>query len=357
MIRLHTRYVFRRFLGFFALCLLSAVFMFLVIDLVGNSKIWLDRQPREVYAYYLNYLPHIVYLILPVALLLASVFAVGQLAKNLEITALKAAGVSLLRILSPILLFGLLVTAIMFHFGNTLLPESNHRRFQINEPKTPEGEAGDPMEKFNFVFTGSDHTLYYFEYYSAHRKSGQRVTLMREEKGRIVKRYDAQGMDWDLDGWKLENGTSRSFEKGAVVTESFKTLKLKLADKPEDLIYNRIYPDEMTLKELEKRIAVLKRSGEPTRVFETQRLFRFSSPFVNLFMVVIGISLAAGTVKAGLARNFGLALLITFLYYVALRVGLVMGENGSLTPAEGAWLGNALFAPFGLFLLWRASRT
>ena len=110
------------------------------------------------------------------------------------------------------------------------------------------------------------------------------------------------------------------------------------------------------MAEIDKRIAILRRSGESARVLETQRHFRFSSSIVNLFMVLIGAAMSVHTIKSGLARNFGIALLITFLYYVALRFGLVMGENGTLEPQIAAWLGNLLFAPLALFLMWRAAR-
>ena len=144
--KIYTRLVLGNFLGLLLLCVSSALVVFLAVDFVGNSKVWLARPAKDVQTYYLNFIPHMLYLISPVALLLASVFSVGNMAKHLELVALRAAGISIWRILAPILLFGALASAGMFWFEDAVLPDANHRRFQINEPKTQEDQGGDPLE-------------------------------------------------------------------------------------------------------------------------------------------------------------------------------------------------------------------
>lgn len=356
--KLYTRHVLGSFLGLLLLCLSSALVVFLAVDFVGNSKVWLARPREDVYTYYVNFIPHILYLVSPVALLLASVFSVGNMARHLELVALRAAGIPIWRILAPILAVGALASGVMFWFQDRILPDANHRRFQINEPKTSDDRGGDPMEKFNFVYTSSDGKIVFFDYYSGHRKSGQGVTVLDHPKGGdLAMRIDAKSIAWDSLGWILREGNRREFPEGGFVSAPFKELRFpEFADRPADLLDDRVHHEEMGVQEIEKRIAILRRTGEPTRELETQRHFRFSSSLVNFFMALIGAAMSVHTIKTGLARNFGIALLITFLYYVALRLGLVMGENGTLDPLAGAWFGNMLFAPLGLFLMWRAAR-
>jgi lipopolysaccharide export system permease protein len=347
------------FLGLLLLTVACSMAIFVVIDFVGNSKIWLARAPKDVAEYYLEYLPHILYLVLPISMLLASVFSVGNMARHLEIVALRAAGIPVTRIIAPILCFGLLASGVMFWFENSILPDANHRRYEINEPKSQDGDqGGDPLEKFNYLFTASDGMVVYFDFYSGHRDNGQGVTALYQPKhGPLEMRIDARTLAWEKDRWVLRDGTKRTFRDGMLEAKPFKELPFpEFKDKPKDLLDDRSYPEEMGMQELDRRIAILRRTGEPSRVLETERHFRFSSSLVNLFMALIGTAMSLHTVKSGLARNFGVALLITFLYYVALRMGLVMGQNGSLSPVVGAWLGNLIFAPLGFFLLWRASR-
>lgn len=356
--KIYLRHVLGSFLSLFLLSLFSGVAIFLAVDFVGNTKTWLARPSEDVRTYYLNFLPHILYLVFPVALLLGAVFSVGNLARHLELVAMRAAGLSIWRILSPILACGALASAGMYWFSDAVLPDANYRRFQINEPKTPDDKGGDPQEKFNFAYTASDGTTLFFDYYSGHRRIGQGVAVISHPRGKgIALRIDAKSMAWDSLGWILRDGTRRTFGEGGLRAETFRERRFpEFSDRPADLLDDRVHHEEMSLREIDRRIAILRRSGESARVLETQRGFRLSSSLVNFFMVLIGAAMSVHTIKSGLARNFGIALLITFLYYVSLRIGLVMGENGTLSPTVGAWFGNLLFAPLGLVLLWRAAR-
>lgn len=357
--KLYVRHVLGAFLGLLLLCIGCIVAVFVVIDFVGSSKTWLTRTPKEVIGYYLDYLPHIVYLISPIAILLASVFSIGNLSRHLELVALRAAGISISRIIAPILILGALISGFMYWFVDKVLPDANHRRYEISEPKSQDGESGgDPLEKFNYLYTASDGMIVYFDFYTGHKNTGQGVTVIRQPKhGPIESRIDARGMAWEKNHWVLRDGTRRDFKDGKLTAKTFAEAPFpEFQDPPKDLLDDRSYPEEMGIKELERRIAILKRSGENPRVLETERHFRLSSCLVSLFMALIGTAMSVNTIKAGLARNFGIALLITFLYYVALRLGLVMGQNGSLPPLTGAWLGNLLFAPLGFVLWWKAAR-
>jgi len=358
-VKIYTRHVLGGFLGLLFLCIACIVVIFVVIDFVGNSKTWLATPPKAVAGYYLDYLPHILYLITPIAILLASVFSIGNLARHLELVALRAAGIPVTRIIAPVLLFGVLISGFMYWFVDRVLPDANHRRYQINEPKSQDGDSGgDPLEKFNYLYTASDGMVLYFDFYTGHKNSGQGVTVIRQPKhGGIETRIDARALAWSKDHWVLKDGTRREFKDGKLDAKPFTEARFpEFKDAPKDLLDDRSYPEEMGMQELDRRIAILKRTGENARVLETERHFRFSSSLVSLFMALIGAAMSVNTLKSGLARNFGIALLITFLYYVALRLGLVMGQNGSLSPLVGAWLGNLLFAPLGFFLWWKAAR-
>lgn len=356
--KIFTRHILGSFLGLFLLCVGAALIVFLAVDFVGNSKVWLARPASDIRTYYLNYIPHILYLIFPISLLLAAVFSVGNMARHLELVALRSAGISIWRILAPILFCGLIASAGMFWFEDAVMPDANHKRFQINEPKTNEDKGGDPLEKFNYIYTASDGKVFFFDYYSGHRKTGQGVTVIGHPRnGDINLRIDSKTLSWDSLGWLLKEGTRREFTPEGLKATPFQEQRFaEFTDRPQDLLDDRVHHDEMSLEEIDRRIAILRRSGESARVLETQRQFRFSSSLVNFIMVLIGAAMSVHTIKTGLARNFGIALLITFLYYVALRMGLVMGENGTLSPMVGAWFGNLLFAPLGFILLWRAAR-
>src|SRR5690606_7702258 len=225
--KIHSRHVIRGFLGLLLLCICSIVAVFVVVDFVGNTKVWLARPVEDVYRYYYDFLPHILYLILPIAVLLAAVFSVGNMSRHLEIVALRAAGVSVARILSPILISGLVISGCMFWFEDAVLPDANHRRYQINEPKSQDGnQGGDPLEKFNFLYTASDGTILYFDFYSGHKKTGQGITVLSQPRqSPLEMRIDARSLAWDSAGWVLRDGTRRTFGPGTLDALTFKELR------------------------------------------------------------------------------------------------------------------------------------
>jgi lipopolysaccharide export system permease protein len=355
--KIYTRHVLKGFLGLFLLVFVSAMAIFLIIDFVGNSRVWLTRPPEERTIYYLNYLPYIAYLICPIALLLAAVFSVGNLAKHLELVALRSAGVSVTRILAPVFWVGLILSGVMFLLQDRILPDANHRRFQIQEPGSGMFDGSDPRERSNYLYTSENGTLVYFQFYSGQRRTGSVVTALQLKDGEPVLRLDAAQVQWKDSVWVFQAGTLRAFHGDSVAATRFDEHRLPgFNDNPDDLLDERVYPDEMSQAELARRIAVLRRNGEPSHGLQTHWHFRVASALVNLLMAVIGAMLAANAVRSGLARNFGIGLLITFLYYVALRLGLVMGENGGLTPWVAAWFGNLIFFPLAIGLWWKAAR-
>jgi lipopolysaccharide export system permease protein len=96
------RYTFFRMLGITVFVLGVLIFIFIVIDFSENSDDFTDKGATLVDifgVYYLNYIPEIIRLVTPVAIFVACLYLTGQMADRLEITALKAAGVSLYRLL------------------------------------------------------------------------------------------------------------------------------------------------------------------------------------------------------------------------------------------------------------------
>ncbi len=357
--KLYARHVFRGFAGLFLLVFLSSIVVYVVIDFVGNSREWLTRSPQERVTYYLNYLPYIAYLVCPISLLLAAVFSVGNLARHFELVALRAVGVPMSRIIAPVLWSGLFLGAVMFVLQDRVLPDANQKRFRIQEPGTGMFDAGgDPRERSEFLYTASDGTILYFQRYSGVTRTGQTVTALRIRDGAPELRVDAQRLEWsDSTGWTFYEGRRRAFSGDSVEMEYFPSWSLPgFVDPPEELLDTRVHPDEMSMAELSRRITVLQRTGEPSHVLRTHWHFRIASAAVNPVMAVLGALLAVGTVRSGLARNFGVGLLVTFLYYVALRMGLVMGESGGVNPVFAAWFGNLLFLPVAIWMWWKASR-
>lgn len=410
-----SRYLVLHFLKMFLLVLLGAVFMFIVIDFVGNIRTWLARDLLDAKAYYLAYLPYIVYLVTPVALFIGVVASVGNMSRHLEIVAIQQSGRSPFRALVPVFLVGALVTAFSFYLDAKVLPDANHSRYKIMEPMSQQRKDPRIRDKRDFVYISGDKTSWFMRSYGGATKMGRDVVLLIYRDGDLYERFDARRLRWiepdtvfakasgetentattgrkpanrlKLDSireksaanrdsekispagtivaiepgyWRFEDGYERTFLKdGTVETRHFvrESLKGKTSLLPEDFLDERQRGDEMDAKTILRKIEVQKRSGENTSKLETAYYFKFSGSMMNFIVLLIGAALAHRFNRnGGLSQKFGLGILLVFSYYVVIRIGLKMGENGALYPVLGAWIGHIVFATIALWVLYRSFR-
>ncbi|MCL2283779.1 MAG: LptF/LptG family permease [Fibromonadales bacterium] len=344
----------------FTLILVGSVLVFIIIDFVGNIKMWLSREMGQVAEYYLNFLPYIVYLVSPVAIMLTAIASVGAMARHLEISAMHGAGKGPFRILLPVLVSGIVATAILFVIGEELLPDANYRRLEITETRIEQRKNPRIKEKHQFVFIGSDHSDWYFKYYNGISKKGDRVSLVLQNNGKPIARYDAKSIEWGDSSWVLFNGWARFFTPdGGLNAYEFKKMNIgkQTSVLPEDIINERQSHEEMNTKQISRRIEILRRSGEDTDKMQTQLHFKYSGPVTALVTLIIALSLSHKYRRGGsLSHQFGIGIILTFSYYIVIRVGVQMGENGILEPWLGAWIGHIIYGTIGLAMLLRSFR-
>ena len=353
-------YLLGNFLKSFILISVGSILVFIIIDFVGNIKMWLLRGLEQTWEYYLNYLPYIIYLVSPVAIMLTAIASVGAMARHLEISAMQGAGKSPLRILLPILVAGIVITALLFGMGETILPDANNRRLEIAETRIEQRKNPRIKEKSQFVFIGSDHSDWYFKRYSGITKKGDNISLVLQNGGKPIARYDAKSIEWRDTSWFLFNGWARYFSpEGDLSAYKFKTMDIKKQTSvlPEDIINERQSHEEMNTKQISRRIEILRRSGEDTKKMETQLHFKFSGPITAMVTLIIALSLSHKYSRSGaLSHQFGIGIIMTFSYYIVVRVGLQMGENGLLEPWLGAWIGHIIYGSAAIAMLFKSFR-
>jgi lipopolysaccharide export system permease protein len=191
-------------------------------------------------------------------------------------------------------------------------------------------------------------------YYNAADSSANKISIQEYEGVFIVHRIDAKVMYWRGKGWQAINGYERAFQGESESAVPFDTLRLpQLSFTPEVLTKVQKDPEEMSYRELEKFIAeVANNGGDPQRWYVDLHL-KIAFPFTSFIIVLFGAPLAAGRVRSGGAVGVALTLMITFLYFGMIKTGQSLGQNGSLPPLLGAWLGNVIFFTGGMFVLSR----
>lgn len=356
--RILDAYLLRRISKPLILVFVAFVGIFILVDLFDHAHTFIDNRVAiaTVLSYYAHYLPLIVVLTMPVAMLLATLLSIGGLARKHEVMAMKGSGLSLYRMLAPIFVLSLLLSLGSMLVAETLLPPATTRRLQIEEEhlKRRPGE----VHRRNVLYVCQDGAVFLARRFNTRRLLLEGVTIEEfNEELRPVRRIDAESGRWTDGAWVLERGQIRTFSESGEDAAPFDSHTLRRpAPSPTDLRSRRLEPDEMGYRELRAYIARLAASGSDPGDLAVQLQLKIAFPFITLIMTMIGAPLAAGARRTGFALSFAAALAISFLYYGLLQVGQVLGRQGMLPPTLGAWIGNIVFAGIGIWLMLKAPK-
>lgn len=352
------RYLLRKFTAILIFALIAMITVFVAVNYVENTDRFIDRKvPSDVIMrYYLHFIPHIITLTLPVDVLLAALFSIGSLARFNEITAIKASGVSLFRLLTPLLIAGALISLANFWISENIVPNAN--RIKTDLWKTYVERSSSQRR-----ISGNDVNLYdpggvkvVMDRFDKTIMTAFQISIQEFQQQTLRSRIDAQEAVWDSARqiWILRSVTRRSFEGQTEKMEFIPELeKNDLFFTLEDILKGERHPDEMNYRELATFIQKLKLSGSRTERWEVDYHLKYAYPLTCLVMVLFGAPIAAGRKKSGAGINIFLTLVICFAYWICIQTFRYMGYNQTLTPIEAAWIPNILFGSISLFLFLR----
>lgn len=358
--RIHDRYILKGFWRNLALGLIAFTVIYITVDISEEIDNFLDHNARvvDIISYYLFNIPWIIVLILPVSILLSTIFSLGRLSRENELTAFIASGTSLVRVATPILISAFFISLLSIAFGEFVVPKSNRRSERIMLVNIEKKKKRDSFRyKTNLHYQGENDRVYVADKYDLQMNVLVNVIIHEYEGASIRRRIDAKKAFWDGEKWVFVEGVIREFKGEAETITTFDRIAMaELPEKPDDLAKEEIAPEEMNYMELREYIDKVRRGGGPVDKYLVDLHFKFSFPFTSLIFAVIGAALSSAKRKPSLATGFGLTLFISFTYYGILRIGQALGHSAAIQPMLGAWIGNIIFIMIGGVLLFRANR-
>lgn len=357
--RILDRYLLREFLTYLALGLLGFICIFTVVDVIDKIDIFLDHHAPGILIarYYLYRAPETIVQVMPVALLLATFLALGQLNKYGELTAMRSGGLSLLRILAPV--FGVACCAVVVSLvlGEIVVPRANRERDRIYEEQIQRLSKGPATERVDVTYLGGDGRIYFMRLYVVPEKRMHEVSVQQFRRGELVMRVDAAEATWNGRCWVFSSGTMRTFKGEEEQARPFDRIELpSIAEAPENFARESRRPDQMNYVELRAHIVKLRASGARVANYLVDLNMKLAFPLINLIIILIGAPVATRLRATSAALGFGLSVSISFAYYAFMQSGKALGHNGALPPYLAAWLGDIVFGSVGLVMTARAQR-
>jgi lipopolysaccharide export system permease protein len=354
------RYLVREFLSFAGVGLAVAAALFVVIDLIQDLDRYLRVKPSIVHIaeHFAYRMPAEVYKAMPIIMLVATIFLFLGLSRYHELTAMKAAGISLYRVSAPVLAVALLVAVGAGCFQELILPRLNELGDEVDRVKIRGQQPRHLQTRTRLWLRSADSRFYRVELLAPGTNDLYGMTVLELDRDfRLEHRLDARRAHWGPRGWELNDGAYRKIvADGQVETIPFGASAIEIPETIEEFTQIQKPTSAMSYRELSDYVARLQAAGFQVRKYLVDLYAKLSSPLENLIMVVIAIPFAVQAPRGGRLVGVGLAIAIMGGYLLVDRAALAFSRAEVLPPLLGAWTANIIFLGLGTALFAR-SRT
>ena len=351
-------YVLRDFfiyLGMILSTFLVLVLVFTLFELLGD--ILRNSVPPAVVAeYLLNVTPYLLYNVAPLVMLLAVLVTFGMMQRSNEITAIKATGTSIYRIVTPVVVAAAVMAVGLFLADQFYLPHTNKRQEALhNQIK------GKPAQTYlrpdrKWIF-GQNNDIYYYQFFDPDRDQFGNLTVFQLDRASfsVTRRIHAERAHWaeQLNRWVYEQGWDRSLNVSAIANyRPFEVATFpELAETPSYFKKEVKQFTEMNYEELRRYIRDLQQSGFDVVRLRVELHKKLSYPLITLIMAVLAIPFSVSTGKRGAIAGVAVAVGIAVFYTVVSRLFEAMGDLSQLPPALAAWSPDLIFILVGGYLI------
>lgn len=313
----------------------------------------------QILTYYAYQTPDIIKLTSPISSLLAALFVTGRLSEQTELTAMKAGGISLYRLLYPFYFLAIIIGLFNFYLSGWVVPEFTKYKSQFESNYLGKAQSIDGSRS-NINLLENPNRIVNIGYFDSNARTGYNVSVQNFSGSTLLWRVDADKMVYDTVGksWMLHNAFQRSFKKGKESFQQYPTLNtVRFSFSSKQLSASNANVEEMNLPDHKRYIASKIQAGFSTLDEALVKYYtKISFPFACLIVVLIGVPLSAQKKRSGLALEAGISLLVGFVYIGLQKIFSTLGYKGTVPPLIAAWLPNVLFLSVGLLMLKKSKK-
>jgi lipopolysaccharide export system permease protein len=374
--RLLDRYVLRSFLEPFFICFLAFLGILLVFDLNDNLADFVEAKAKwkQVGVYYLHQLPNFILLSMPIGLLLALLYSLSRMSRSNEIISMLASGRSVLRVLLPLFVCGLVATGVCLWLNYELAPRSTAvREADLKRFKSDRRAEALSVTESLLAKDRQTNRIWFIRRVDT-KKDGMQLfndvnVTQLDDEGKPSIRFQAQGAFYvPRDGkWVLNLGRKIEYDReGNIVGEiddwskeftargsrSYSTWR----ETPYRIFSTTFVADQMSVPELREYLEY-NADFPPAQLapFRTNLQYRWALPAACFAVVLIAAPLGIVFSRRAVLASVAASLFLFFAYLFLMFLMLALGKGGYVSPAVAAWTPDAALAVAGCYLLYLRS--
>lgn len=351
------RYLTRQFVP---VCLVALIFFVMLLelgDLFANLWKYLsnDVPVSSIFKVMWLYIPKCVSYSMPMAVLFASSYTMGNMYARNELTSIFSSGYPLYLLIVPLLALGMILSFGMFFFEDRVVIDSLAAKNKLNKVLLKQEES---LSNTNIVvLSDSARVVYTADYYQANDKKLFTVlVIVRTASGNPEYILRAPIMTWDGKRWVPENYSYYEFSNPSNVKMKRSDFPVDLTEPPETFRRNTTTVDEIKAADAKIYIMKMRKAGLPFAEQLANYYKRFSFPLTIFIVLFFSISLGGKFKKNILLMSLVISLSVAVLYYVTQMITMLFAKWGYISPLAGAWFPVLLFVAAGAVIL-RYART
>lgn len=344
------------FLRTLALLCIGLSLVFSIIGLIDKIDDFMPYKPPAglLLLYTVLTVPKYLQYLLAMATLLSSLLIFSQAVKRKEIVAIKAASGKMKSILMPFVGLGVLLTLTGFLLGEAVIPAASKEVRKVKNRIT-KSKKGVSFKEGTLYMRARDGSIVRIGLYLPDLNLSKEVSIFTFAAAAVKERINAETALWEGNRWKLRKVTVYDLATGK--TTSLPELVYPNIESPKIFQEDLWEVSEMNLVELSRYRTRLNEAGFRNVKLAVDISSRLSYPLINLFMLLLGMSLSLG----GEQRIFrkilphksqthggiiaaGLGLLISLIYWFGYSLFLSLGYAGAIPPFIAPWIVPVVFA-------------
>ena len=350
------KYVLFLFIKSYLLTTAGLIGIYLLVDFFERIDEFVikDAPLIDLVSYYFYKIPFIIHYIAPQGVLLATVITLASLAKNNEITAMKACGISITGITFPIIGASIFIAFMVLANSEFVAPITNQKMNYIFYSKVRNQVTYGKIPQNDLWLKSKDLSIWSIDSFDPHNSNLLGVIILIPDDGFGIKqRIDARVANWSGDKWFFMDGYLRKFNKeGLLSTEYFEKRSFPVSETPDDFAKVSKRPEELSLREMYTTIQIHTREGKDTTQKWIELHRNLSYPFISIVLALLAIPLSLRSSRhGGLLFCVGVNLAMGFLFSFLYAISISLGRGGTFDPLLAAWGPNLLFTALGFYLL------
>jgi lipopolysaccharide export system permease protein len=370
VMRLLDRYLFRELFASLAYCLGGFMIFWISYDLFTGLEDMQERKLHllDVLEYVVAMVPEYLVTVLPVSLLLGLLYTLTHHARHNEITAMRAAGVSLWRLSTPYFLVGFLASIALFVLNEFCVPHSTNWANHILNRHVQKSDDLDVQDHFTGFINAREHRLWQFSEYHARTTEMLNPIVSWTLTNNATRLLKADRAFYTNGVWTFFG--VKEFEQTSLITQPFPSLQTNVLVMPQFTETPRQIESEIKISSYQNLhvshkadipladiLDYLKLHPQLSRTDSawllTELHARLAAPWTCLVVVLIAIPFGAAAGRRNLFVGVAGSIFICFAFFVLQRVGLVLGLSGWLPAWLAAWMPNLFFGVAGLWMMAR----